>query len=652
MDVDRRSFHWQLPRMLRALADAHFVAIDLELSGIQSKTIHRPKAVDNGSNEGRSTGGKQTLQERYEEAKEAAERYQILQVGLTIVSEDAESGTYTARPYNFYLNPIFEVKLDIERIFSFQSGAVEFLLSHGFNMQAPFTLGVPYLSREEEITAMNMELARQDKAAIADIHLRSDELESIQFVRKVREDIEKWKNRKESWPEFLNIAPDGHSVTQFTEKRGLNNYQKRLVHQLVRAEFPEFVSISRPGFIQIILYDKAREDALQKTKMKGFEEKLARQVGLRWLVEGMVGGNLNKIDPISFASCLDGNPVWLDLKELQREFNEVQAKLSKQRTVLIGHNLFMDLINFYKCFFGALPDTLAEFQELIHGLFPLIVDTKYMSTHNNSNINARSGLDELDADLHKMSIPTIGESNPTNPLFHTLTQFPVLHKDHSKYSDLSIAHEAGYDSLMTARVVIRLSAKLEAAGHYVDSEDEEGWHTPAEEGGGVLIDLTNGASPQKPEPLKQSSASNYFIHYDPTAIAAPLCTEAAAPAPTIPRPPITKPKKPKPAPTKIKTPFSHAGMFDALDNASADDEDSIDLDGIEDQAGPGGISTSEDLIDTWNTPPPPPVPKVLDASEQPASRLMPPWDSDFWNVYGNKLRVNGTVEGVCDLSGR
>ena len=215
--------------------------------------------------------------------------------------------------------------------------------------------------------------------------------------------------RTQSWPESLNIAPDGHSVTQFTEKRGLNNYQKRLVHQLVRAEFPDFVSISRPGFIQIIPHDKEREDALQKTKMKGFEEKLARQVGLRWLVEGMVGGDLNNIDPMSFASCLDGNPVWLDLKELQREFNEVQTKLSKQRTVLIGHNLFMDLINFYKCFVGALPDTLSEFQELIHGLFPLIVDTKYMSTHNNSNINARSGLDELDADLHKMTIPTIGE---------------------------------------------------------------------------------------------------------------------------------------------------------------------------------------------------------------------------------------------------
>lgn len=72
--------------MLRALAKAHFVAVDFELSGIQSKTIHKAKGFD------KHQGGKQTLQQRYDEAKEAAEKYQILQVGLTIVIEDAETG--------------------------------------------------------------------------------------------------------------------------------------------------------------------------------------------------------------------------------------------------------------------------------------------------------------------------------------------------------------------------------------------------------------------------------------------------------------------------------------------------------------------------------------------------------------------------------
>jgi poly(A)-specific ribonuclease len=86
MEVGRKTFHWELPRMLRALTTAHFVALDFELSGIQSKAIHKVKLSE------KPLGGVQTLQQRYEETKEAAERYQILQVGLTVVKEDEEGG--------------------------------------------------------------------------------------------------------------------------------------------------------------------------------------------------------------------------------------------------------------------------------------------------------------------------------------------------------------------------------------------------------------------------------------------------------------------------------------------------------------------------------------------------------------------------------
>ena len=79
--------------MLRALATAHFVAVDFELSGIQSKTIHRGKEM--GADKQRAR--KQTIQQRYEEVKEAAEKYQILQVGLTIVTEDKEKGRCSVR---------------------------------------------------------------------------------------------------------------------------------------------------------------------------------------------------------------------------------------------------------------------------------------------------------------------------------------------------------------------------------------------------------------------------------------------------------------------------------------------------------------------------------------------------------------------------
>ena len=77
--------------MLEAISTAHFVALDLEFSGIQSKAIHRVETSEP------AVGRKQTLQQRYEEVKEAAERYQILQIGLTCVEEDQEKGMLSFR---------------------------------------------------------------------------------------------------------------------------------------------------------------------------------------------------------------------------------------------------------------------------------------------------------------------------------------------------------------------------------------------------------------------------------------------------------------------------------------------------------------------------------------------------------------------------
>lgn len=342
--------------------------------------------------------------------------------------------------------------------------------------------------------------------------------------------------------------------------------------------------------------------------MKAFDEKLARQVGLRWIVEAMVGGNLDNIDPISFASCGDSNPVWLDGRELNREFNEIKSRLHQTRTVLVGHNVFMDLINLYKCFFGALPDTVEEFQCIMHELFPLIIDTKYMATHNNTDLNARSGLDELYADSQRQTIPSI-----------------ALHKDHCKYHDMAVAHEAGYDAFITAKILIRLSAKLEAHGLYIDSDDE-GWHTPGEDGS-VLSSRSNGVS-----------------------------VTARVPIP-VEDPFITKRKKNTEV-VRENTLFSHAGRFDLLHESTGDTEE-------EDEADDEAESHFEDVhaenlrdngrvgapaIDEWSTMTSAPR-KVAANTEKAPSRLMPPWDSDFWNVYGNKLRVNGTVEGVCHLVG-
>ena len=88
MDIDTSNFHSRLPSLLRAVANAHFVAIDLELSGIPSHQINKPTPAGDHA----ARGGKATLQERYEDTKKAAERYQVLQLGITCVEENKDRG--------------------------------------------------------------------------------------------------------------------------------------------------------------------------------------------------------------------------------------------------------------------------------------------------------------------------------------------------------------------------------------------------------------------------------------------------------------------------------------------------------------------------------------------------------------------------------
>jgi poly(A)-specific ribonuclease len=80
MHIPFHAFSSELVKIIHLISDSHFIALDLEFSGIASHRGHG----------GRS---KLSLQEAYEEVKEAARQYQVLQVGLTIVEENPVTGT-------------------------------------------------------------------------------------------------------------------------------------------------------------------------------------------------------------------------------------------------------------------------------------------------------------------------------------------------------------------------------------------------------------------------------------------------------------------------------------------------------------------------------------------------------------------------------
>lgn len=86
MEVTSQAFSHSLPWIINELTTCCFVSLDLEFSGI----VHIPFGQDRKL---------QSLQERYAEVKMAADKYQVLQVRLTICHEDAKTGVYPQLQY-------------------------------------------------------------------------------------------------------------------------------------------------------------------------------------------------------------------------------------------------------------------------------------------------------------------------------------------------------------------------------------------------------------------------------------------------------------------------------------------------------------------------------------------------------------------------
>ena len=175
--------------------------------------------------------------------------------------------------------------------------------------------------------------------------------------------------------------------------------------------------------------------------------------------------------------------------------------------------------------------------------------------------------------------------------------------------------------MLTAKVLIRLAAKLEAAGQYIDIyESDDAYHTASEDtsgfGGGVHLPTDTEES------TSDSSSEGVSL----------VSNEPFSPGVVTKKNKKKKAKRNLKQVVKEKTAFSHEGMFDLLG------EDPGDRNEAELELGLGKMG-----IDGPSEGDSPTPQKVI---------KMPPWDSDFWNTYGNKLRVNGTVEGVCKLRGK
>ncbi|KAI9785092.1 MAG: hypothetical protein M1816_000503 [Peltula sp. TS41687] len=264
----------------------------------------------------------------------------------------------------------------------------------------------------------------------------------IRFIERVRQNITDWQDKPSTEPHLLEITPLNYQVDPINS-RPFTNYEKSLVHQLVKREFPDLVSFAKDKWIGIRRYYQPREDAVFLTKQKRLDEQLSRQIGFRWIFEAMGSGDISGIDRDSLARGKAGEPIFVDKGALSLEMSRIESLLGSKRTVLVGHNLFTDLVYLHHHFLGPLPDRVEDFQQTMHALFPMIIDTKYVDSHGNERARTTS-LAELDQRLRNQQVPAI-----------------ETHHDHQQYDHEERPHEGGYDSFVTAKALIRMSRNLQ-----------------------------------------------------------------------------------------------------------------------------------------------------------------------------------------------
>ncbi|ORX52687.1 CAF1-domain-containing protein [Hesseltinella vesiculosa] len=309
MEIYHGDFASKLPMIKEAIDACDFMAFDTELSG-----LHRP-------------GNTQHLDSRdfrYNELKEAADRFIIVQFGLCTFKWDQPSGRYFAQPFNFYIYPRgMYIRSGPSRVFHIQAQAFEFLAKQAFDFNKWVYQGIPYLTPDEEdVFVENRRRLMSDN--IPDIQV--DEKERG-FLAAAVETIQNWVDK-------------GHKDQNYVNIEARNAYQRRLLYQEVRNKFPDLSTEGRRGFIRIMRLDAKEQEKRTNEMEKQFQSDRTEAVGFRQVIDWM----------------------------------------TSSKKPLVGHNMLLDVAHVIGQFIQPLPDTKEEFKVLAHNMFPIMVDTKFLAT--------------------------------------------------------------------------------------------------------------------------------------------------------------------------------------------------------------------------------------------------------------------------------
>ena len=139
------------------------------------------------------------------------------------------------------------------------------------------------------------------------------------------------------------------------------------------------------------------------------------------------------------------NKIFTQIEE-ELGFTNYIKYLSSKQIPLIGHNIYFDLLFIYDKFLSNLPQDFYTFKSSLHKYFPIIYDTKTISS-NDQNFENKTNLEILYKTIQKKKYDTYVKFEPD-----------VENGFNNELNDL---HNAGYDSKITGECFVLMNKAME-----------------------------------------------------------------------------------------------------------------------------------------------------------------------------------------------
>jgi len=404
MEILRSNFKESLATVSEAINSASLLAFDAEFSGLNLKW-----GVETSFD---------TPQERYSKLKEGCKDFIIIQFGLCTFTWDKNTESYIVKPFNFYIFPKVWNRQCPDIRFLCQSSSMDFLAEHNFDFNKLFREGISYLRPYDEQKLRDHFLARNAQDSFTSTSLTSPDStteasggssqktprgvppEHRDFVEKVCDNIE----------EMLK-DPEG-KVTQFPP---CNGYLRKLIYQTAKQRFKAGIhmeSATNDKKERFIVVTKVSEE--EKKKLE--EEKQAKE---QELIDNAVG------------------------------FSQVVKMISQSGKLVVGHNMFLDLLHVIDQFLCPLPELFEDFKATVSAVFPRLVDTKVMA-------NTQPFRDIIPSSV----LADLAKHVSTKPFKKPAILFD---KECSSYSESEEKHhDAGFDAFITGLSFLSMANYLGA----------------------------------------------------------------------------------------------------------------------------------------------------------------------------------------------